>query len=215
MCQVVVPREHRFVLFSQLRRKFLSHTYGAVLTARAADGNSQITAVRVFKSRNPAIEEAGNVFVHRYEAVVRIQKLDHLAIKSCQATQFDRPVWVRQATHVENEIGVRRDSMFVTKGFDQYRKRFRFSTVDPLPDYIGEFINTGLGRINDQISCIIDLRQDFTLGVDRHAQLRAVCGKRVSAAGFTVALQQNFVTRVHKHDVCANALATQVIKSSG
>ncbi len=66
----------------------------------------------IFKPWNPAIEKADDVFIHRDKSLLSLQKINDRAIKPCQSPQVGFPVWVWQAAHIKNEVGVRWNTMF-------------------------------------------------------------------------------------------------------
>jgi hypothetical protein len=85
LCQVVVAVKNGFVAFAKLCGEFFDHMDRAMLAAGTSDGNGQIPAMRLFEAGNPAIEETDDVFKHRGEIFLLIQKIDYVVIESGQS----------------------------------------------------------------------------------------------------------------------------------
>jgi hypothetical protein len=54
--------------------------------------------MRFFKSRDPAVKKADDIFVHIIEGFFSVEKLDELAVEPCQAPQIHRPIGIWAGT---------------------------------------------------------------------------------------------------------------------
>ncbi len=89
-------------------------------------------------------------------------------------------------------------------------KDVRLAPIDTRSNNIGQLVNAGLRRIDNQVSRQLDIGQHRALRRDGHTKLRALVGEWVPAPGFAIALQQNLIAGVQEYDVCGDVLLTQL-----
>ena len=79
-----------------------------MLAAGAAAGNRQVTPVDRFVLWNPFLQEHENIVEHLAERRLCIEELDDFVVTAGQAPQLQRPVRIRQAAQIEDEVGIGR-----------------------------------------------------------------------------------------------------------
>src|SRR5450830_411708 len=92
---------------------------GAVMPARAADGNSDISPVAGGKTRQPFKQITGNILVHLLDVGLCGQVFGHRLVEPGLLTQFRFPVGVGQAAYVEHQVGIHRHPALETERLDQ------------------------------------------------------------------------------------------------
>ena len=65
------------------------------------------------------MQEAGDMLDHALHRWNRLQELGHRCVKAGQRPQWRLPMGIRQASHVEHKIGIRRHAVFEAEGFEQ------------------------------------------------------------------------------------------------
>ena len=115
VCETVVACQHGVMMLPQLGGELFCHADGAVLPARATNGDRQVTAMGSFELWDPTIQEADDVLKHRHELGLRLQECNNFLVMSIQSAKIYRPVWISQAAHVENEVRVGGNTVFETK----------------------------------------------------------------------------------------------------
>jgi hypothetical protein len=191
-----------------MRGQLLDQVDRAVAAAGAADRNRDVAAAGALAFRQPAVQEAGDVGEHVVHDRVRLQPFDHGGVEAGQLLQFLVPVRVRQAAHVEHEVGVARDAALEPERAKQDR-RLGAAAVHTVAHQLAQFVHRGARRVQRQVGGRRDRRQQPAFLVDRFAQRHLIAAQRVLAARLAVALHQRRVARVQEHDLAGGAGAAQ------
>ena len=92
-----------------------------MLSARAPDADREVVAVLAQVRRNPGFKKRGDVVHHPAGLGVRRQKARDGFVAAGQGPQRRVVVGIRDAAHVEDEVGRRGDPVLVGEGFERDR----------------------------------------------------------------------------------------------
>src|SRR5271165_1048294 len=109
--QGIVAGEDLRVALAKMPGELLGYVHRAVLAAGAADRNGEIAAIRLGEIPYPPLQEPDQVRDHAAHAGVSREVLDHRRVAAVLLAQRVFPVGIRQAAHVEDEIGIARDAV--------------------------------------------------------------------------------------------------------
>src|SRR5258706_16391697 len=103
----------------EVAREFLDEIDRTVLAARATDGDSQVAAIVGHETWQPVANEIADVPVHAVDVGVGFQKFEYRGVLAGEWTQHGIVKGVRQAAHVENEVGIERNAVLVAERLEQ------------------------------------------------------------------------------------------------
>src|SRR5579883_70097 len=104
--QCSVPGEYLRIFAPIVLGELLGDVDRAMLSSRAADGDGEIAAAGLRELGDARCEEGDQRADHRADAGVRAEEIDHGRVGTRQVTQMRLPERIRQAAHVEHEVGV-------------------------------------------------------------------------------------------------------------
>src|SRR5262245_6288220 len=90
-----------------------------MLTAGTADGHREITAIVSDVGRQPVTDEARDVSLHALHFRLVGKEVANSLVPAGLRTQYRVVVWVGQAAHVEDEVGIERNAVLEAEGFEQ------------------------------------------------------------------------------------------------
>ena len=114
---------------------------------------------------------------------------------------------VRQAAHVENEIGVEREALLEPERLEGERQP-RAIHCDEILDPRPQRVRREVARI-EPLAELADLLQQLAFARDRLGDRRVAVTERMRAAGFREALDERLVAGVEKEQPSINAVRFQ------
>src|SRR5690606_19669633 len=103
------------------------------------------------------------------------------------------PVGIRQRPQVEHEIRVRWEAVLVAEGLDEDGQHVLLARPYAAPDDLGELVDAGARRVDDEVGGVDDLAQKLALVRDGGPERGAVPVEGVAPPGLAVALEENLV----------------------
>lgn len=107
-------------LLAEVGCQAFGEIYGTVATASAADCHGQVAAIVSYEARQPSIHKFLNIPGHILDIAIGVEKTDYILITTGEFTKLRIVVWVRQATHVEYEIGIKWNAVLEPERLEQH-----------------------------------------------------------------------------------------------
>src|SRR5512135_3383619 len=120
--------------FAEVPRQLLGEIDRAVPAAGAAEGHGEVAAAVAVVAREPLGDEAADVLQHAPHLRLRFEKGYDRPIASGKRTQPLLVMRIGQAAHVEHQIGIERNAVLETEGFEQHRQPLAGAKSDKVLD---------------------------------------------------------------------------------
>ena len=111
------------------------------------------------------------------------------------------PIRVRQAAHVEHEVGVGGQAVLVAERLDHDRHRARRARRDSLANLLAQRVDRHARRVDDELGRVDDRREELALLGDRFLEARLVVRQRMLAARLAEARQQHLRVGLQEDDL--------------
>ncbi len=143
---------------------------------------------------------------------MRIEEGDHRRVASGQRPQLGVVERIRQAAHVEDEVGVERQAMLEAEGLEQQRQALCFAVrSDEVLDHRAQRVGLEIAGV-DAVAEVEQGVQRLALAGDRLGERAVAVGHRVAAARFREALDQHLVARVEKDEAHRDAGGLELLQ---
>ena len=168
----------------------------SVLAAGAAEGNCQITFAFMDIVRKQINQEIRDSLDEFGGLGKRANIFRNLGMESGERPKFGNEVRVGQKAHIENQVGVFRNSVLESEAHErnQYFPGLLLF-LEQLDDVGAEFVHVELRSVDDQVGDGTYALQVTSLGA-QGSFYRAVSAERVRAAGFAIAAEEDLVLRL-------------------
>ena len=156
-----------------------------------------------------------DVVAHLQYVRLGFEEVDDRLVAPGQRAQVRFVVWVGQAAHVEDELGVERQAVLEAEGFEGERQRLRLVTVavgcDELAYPLAQRVGLQVAGV-DVMAEFGDAGEAYAFLGDGLGQRALVAGQRVPAPRLRVALAQRLGLRVEKEELHVVLLRTQRVE---
>ena len=185
------------------------------MPAGAANGNGDISAVAGGKAGQPLEQVGGNVLEHLFDVRLCRQVLGNRLIEPGLIAQLRLPVGVRQAAHVEHQVGVHRHATLEAERLHQERRTgFRLVQQAQL-DGIAQLIQVQVGGVDLEIGEVGNRPEQGGFIVDRFGQRAVGIAQRVTTAGFRKTFEQGFFVGVQIQHIALDMPAADFFQQFG
>src|SRR6202030_953290 len=107
---------------AELRGQPLRHENGAMAAARAADGDRQIGLAFLFVARQQRLQKTPQSGEKGRKVWIALDMRGNLRVVPGQLPQLGNVMWVVEATHVEDQIGISRYAVAIRERGDENAK---------------------------------------------------------------------------------------------
>src|SRR3989338_7141589 len=166
-CEFTVAHQYLLLPF-EMPRELFGEIHRAMLSAGAADGHGEITAVVGDIAGKPAFQKITDIAKHILRGRRIFQKFDDCSVVSGERAQRRIVVRIGQAAHIEYQVRVQRNAMFEAEQFEQQRQA-RAVQLDELLDPGAHSVGVEIAGV-DVVADAADLGEQFALVGDALGQ---------------------------------------------
>ena len=128
-----------------------------------------------------------------------------------RGTQLRLPVRVRQAAHVEHEVGVGRQAVLVAERLDHDRHGARRARRDALANLLAQRVDRHARRVDDELGRVDDRREQLALLRDGFLEARLAVRQRMLAARLAETRQQHLRVGLQEDDLAREPVGAQLL----
>jgi len=199
----------------EMASQLFTEKHRAVLAAGAAHRHGDVAAAVLLEARQPDLEESADVVEHPLDDFVRFEKGAHFGVAAGERPQWGFPIGVRQAAHIEDDVGISGYAILVAEGLEQQREPALGFFDDALADGVLELLHRHAAGVNAEAGEQGDGFEQCRFLVDGFAQPHLAGGKRMLAAAFAEPLEQGFAAGVEENDFNRNAAPLEFRDDAG
>src|SRR5579859_308514 len=161
---------------------------GTVFAASAAEGNRQVTLAFA----NVVRDEVGEKALDAAEKFSRLREGPNVfldfGIYSGEAAQSGDEVWIGKEAHVENEVGVRGDTVLVAETDNGNEHGTLVGILEALRDELAKLVDVELGGVDNHIGEFADRLHEGAFVAQAFADGKSFA-EGMGAAGLAVAAE--------------------------
>ncbi len=129
--------------------------------------------------------------------------------------QLGLPVGVRQAAHIEHQVGVDWHAALEAKGFDEERGAGFRLVQQAQFDGVAQLIEVEAGGVQLKVGEVGDRSEQLALVANRLRQRTGVGGQRVAPAGFRESFEQRLVVGVEIQHIAVDVVVPHFLQQFG